>query len=1487
MKSTKIIIYLLALMSFLTINLFSQTQIGEGKVSGVWNKESSPYIINGNIYIEKFQTLTIEPGVEVKFAENIGLLAYGRLIALGTCTDSIRFTAIDTSKGWGGVNFINQDGQPIQPSEIAFSIFSYGKKDVKATSDTTEFYKSFGGAIAIINTSKVKIKNSGFYHNKSHDGGAIYISNSTPTIINTIFKKNKNIYDSKTEDAGGALTLSGSAAKIYQCEFTDNSTVEYGAALSVKSSPNAELKYLKLYNNVSNSGASAVIISGDPTIEFTNSEIVGNRGARAIEVNNSGENALILNNLKISGNSNNNGTSALAVSGVVQLFNCIIDRNVSEYDIISVFYGDLSLINTVVADNTAPHDFELSSSNLYIMNSIILATMPEHFDAGMSWDTYIEYSILVPNRYQDIDRGDGVISDDPKFLHEELGNYHLDTDSPAIDAGNPDQQYNDIHGGYGTSRNDMGAYGGEYASWMNKPIADFSATVTKGVTSKAIQFCNQSIGARDYSWDFDNDGSIDSHQENPLYAYSNPGTYSVKLIVSYTSSFADTLIRENYIAISENHVSGDVSGVWNVDTVYVDGDITVPQGKTLTITPGTVVYFTDWYKLDVQGQLIAEGSENKNIIFDAPEDVVWHGMRFYYTDDNSQPVSKIKYCQFTKAGGGTWGNPGWPALYFVHSTVSVLDSKIFHSGSSEFNYSMSLINSGGNISNTELHNVSGLYIDSSSTTSISNCHFDSSGISIHNSSPTIDSCVVEHSWNGSSVVGIYSINSSPVISNTIMKNNNGGVYFTNSNPVLKFVTIEDNKTGSNGGGGYFDKSNAVLTNVIVKGNTGGQSGGGLYFKAQNNGDTYSAVLKNCLIAQNTISNSSNSGSGTVFVGKYSGEFTNCTIADNVASSWAGVMTDSYSQAHLNNSIVWNNGNNLDFQAGGLYTYSIIQGNYVGSDTATTNQQNIDPLFRDAANGDYHLQSTGCGYNSDSPAIDAGHPAINDVVLDCATAGLGTLASDMGAYGGANNWWDKTNSNPPCYFSGNVSGVWDCDTIHVSGDILIPQDETLKITENVKRVIFTGPYQIKVEGTLLAHGPENGFDGLNGDYITFIGSGWHGILFNNLNGTGQQTSVIKNCRFDNADKMDITYQGGGALAIYNSDSVIVKHSVFYHNKAKYGGAMYVENSNAIIEDCYFASNGYYTNSIQTEAGGALFIKDSNPFLRKLQIIGNKSTNGGGAIEFVNSSPVVSNILAVKNLTSGMGGAFRLANGASPKFVNATVSDNSANNGGAVFLNSGSTPEIINSIFYGDTKPEFYLGGGTPTVTYSLVDSASNESYFGVGCLDENPQFKMTVGNYYYLSTMTCSDGVNSPAIDAGHPDSIDAVIDCKQGLGTVRADMGYYGGRYSYVPVGVEKDPVTQIPSKYELSQNYPNPFNPSTTIQFALPKAGVVSLKVYNILGEEVATLINREMNAGFQSVNFDASQLSSGLYLYRISAGTSTSSATEFVDVKKMLLLK
>jgi hypothetical protein len=99
--------------------------------------------------------------------------------------------------------------------------------------------------------------------------------------------------------------------------------------------------------------------------------------------------------------------------------------------------------------------------------------------------------------------------------------------------------------------------------------------------------------------------------------------------------------------------------------------------------------------------------------------------------------------------------------------------------------------------------------------------------------------------------------------------------------------------------------------------------------------------------------------------------------------------------------------------------------------------------------------------------------------------------------------------------------------------------------------------------------------------------------------------------------------------------------------------------------------------------------------------------------------------------------------------------------------------------------------------------------------------------------------------------------------------------------------VEELPQAFAVSQNYPNPFNPSTTIDFTLPDAAIVTLKVYNMLGQEIATLLDRsEMGEGEQSVVFDASALSSGMYLYRISM-QSGEGARSFQQVKRMLLVK
>ena len=104
-----------------------------------------------------------------------------------------------------------------------------------------------------------------------------------------------------------------------------------------------------------------------------------------------------------------------------------------------------------------------------------------------------------------------------------------------------------------------------------------------------------------------------------------------------------------------------------------------------------------------------------------------------------------------------------------------------------------------------------------------------------------------------------------------------------------------------------------------------------------------------------------------------------------------------------------------------------------------------------------------------------------------------------------------------------------------------------------------------------------------------------------------------------------------------------------------------------------------------------------------------------------------------------------------------------------------------------------------------------------------------------------------------------------------------GGACATLPV---KDVLFSTPEKFVLEQNYPNPFNPGTTIKYSIAKDSFVTIKIYNTLGEEVATPVNEQKSAGNYEMNFNAPNLPSGIYIYKMRTNNFTSS-------KKMLLLK
>jgi hypothetical protein len=112
-------------------------------------------------------------------------------------------------------------------------------------------------------------------------------------------------------------------------------------------------------------------------------------------------------------------------------------------------------------------------------------------------------------------------------------------------------------------------------------------------------------------------------------------------------------------------------------------------------------------------------------------------------------------------------------------------------------------------------------------------------------------------------------------------------------------------------------------------------------------------------------------------------------------------------------------------------------------------------------------------------------------------------------------------------------------------------------------------------------------------------------------------------------------------------------------------------------------------------------------------------------------------------------------------------------------------------------------------------------------------------------------------------------------------VGTFGkGAYSATILTTDVNEDIQLPNSITLKQNYPNPFNPSTSIEYSIVSGEFVSLKVYDMIGKEITTLVNENKSAGNYKVNFDASSLASGVYIYKLTAGN-------FSESKKMILAK
>ena len=220
----------------------------------------------------------------------------------------------------------------------------------------------------------------------------------------------------------------------------------------------------------------------------------------------------------------------------------------------------------------------------------------------------------------------------------------------------------------------------------------------------------------------------------------------------------------------------------------------------------------------------------------------------------------------------------------------------------------------------------------------------------------------------------------------------------------------------------------------------------------------------------------------------------------------------------------------------------------------------------------------------------------------------------------------------------------------------------------------------------------------------------------------------------------------------------------------------------------------------------------------------------------------------------------------------------------------TPEpfpVINTV---------HLAGGTSPLQWPSLGWPDGEINFMIPMFDDGTNGDITAGDMVFSTEATfpaytifmvsykfginygdaanntgCNDNEN--AIGANHQFNLFPTAWYAETLDT----FGIMGLKDFVTDV---EDITQTLPTEYSIEQNYPNPFNPATKINFSIPNEGLVTLNVYNSLGQQVATLVNESKPAGTYQVDFDGAYLSSGIYFYKITSGS-------FTQTKKMILMK
>ncbi len=1208
----------------------------EVHVNGTWTLPESPYIIDYNHFIDVGETLTIDPGVEIQFSGRYKFQVNGTLIAEGTPADSIHFDADNIVIGWKGVRIIDTNDTRADTSFFRYCSFKHGI--AKMGMDLEE---TFGGALYCENSSAVKLDNCLFAWNfAAQSGGAICLMDTSNIVI-----KNTRIFDNTALSQGGGINCENSNLVLENVEFQSNrSFYTSGGGMFCKES-DLLLSDVYFSYNSANFGAGLCCRTNSTAslnnVIFSCNTALCVGGAMISEFNTN----IVMDSVEVRNNSAGGDAGGIFFHGGNQILtNCQIYDNESGENgggFFCTVESNLTLSNSIMYRNEAANSggaFYIENATGIIIDKVTIANHQATSGAGF----YLDNSPLTITN--------SVVWND---LSEEA-DISLNNGSTVVAnycdlQGAADEtwfQINCIDENPLFQSSDLDLY---YYLWNDYPLPD-------GGKSPCID-------AGDPSSSVDPDGT--------------------------TTDIGYYYYHQEFTTLSGGNILGILSSVNS--PYYINGDLLVPSGDQLTIEEGVSIIFNGHYKFEVNGSLLALGTDFNRINITAKDTLSgFKGLRFKNT--TGQDSSIVTFCRITfgNAEGG------------------------YHSG-----------------------NGGGLYFYSSNNVRIENC--------------LINKNIAQGKGGGI----YFGETGKPIFKNNIIRDNSshvGGGFmceYTNNELVIQNCLVENN-SANYGGGVYLTSAHPVFKGTTFKNNYASKFGGGFYFyifpqptfDSSNRCNIYNNTAK--LEGLDLFSDGSYSLDLDVFVDTF-------TVMQS--SEYFAYPYSNYNFDVLNGYITQANANLYVSPTGSDENSGLNYGESLRTITYALKKINPEeartPLTINLDDGTYSESGSGeifplnCRDNVDIKGENRNNTQIDGEDINQMLYGYYdnnfsfsrlTFKNGFGDEGGAGYFTYSSPEFTDLIFRNNqaednggaISFYIDCNAY--CNDILIDENDCTFYGGG----LYSYQSDYILENSTITNNSSACGAGISINYNSNPTLENLNILFNNaVSGGGYQAS-------------------GGGIYISSSDPEITNTEILTNSSTYQGGGVYISGGSPVFEDVKISGNTAGANG-----GGILAYNDDSAYFNQIEISHNSSQRGGGLYLYGSNNTGFYNTLVFNNTASDFsGGAFYLFNSDS-KIINSTITSNSADldDGGGIY-NYNSTTEIINSIFYDNSPHEIFLYSGSIVAEYSLFGGGSGESWFGTGCIDADPSFVNPGSNNYRLAeTSLCinagkpdTTGLNFPEYD---------------------------------------------------------------------------------------------------------------------------------------------